>query len=129
MPIQALAVACTTAMTGPNPYVLAQVELVPPKKLKLVFIWITTARISSQLASFAHKQEDLIIVDRAAVQQLCPLLDLVPELYTMKPQAQQSSPKYRLLLSSLRRRTYKAHTASSHQVLWRARLQFSEQLW
>lgn len=43
-----------------------------------------------------HEQEDLIVVDRVAVKQLCPLLEMVPELYTANPEAQISQPHVQL---------------------------------
>lgn len=62
----------------------------PKQKLDLLFIRVTTARISSQLESFVHEQKGLIVVDRVAVEQLCPLLEMVPELYTTNPETQIS---------------------------------------
>lgn len=37
-------------------------------------------------------QEDLIVVDRFAVQQLCPLLEMVPDFYMVSPKKQKSPP-------------------------------------
>ncbi|KAL3148758.1 hypothetical protein ABBQ38_014169 [Trebouxia sp. C0009 RCD-2024] len=59
--------------------------------IELVFIWITTAKASSKLASYTRQQQDLIIVDQVAIRRLCPLLDYYPELYTIQPRMQESN--------------------------------------
>ncbi|KAL3150993.1 hypothetical protein ABBQ38_012866 [Trebouxia sp. C0009 RCD-2024] len=68
--------------------------------IELVFIWITTAKASPKLASYSRQQQDLIIVDQAAIRRLCPLLHYFPELYKAEPGMQESTSSSRLQLAT-----------------------------
>ena len=60
--------------------------------MELVYVWVTTAKASTKLLTYTSQQQDLIVVHREASPRLCPLLDLAPESYTVKPLSVASTP-------------------------------------
>lgn len=50
------------------------------QQVKLVFVWVTTATVFIHVASYAAKQQDLIIIGHGALKHLCPLRNQISEL-------------------------------------------------
>ncbi len=57
-------------------------EAEPACILQLVFVWVTTGRLGPKALGLISERPGLILVGRQAIGRLCPLLDVLPQLYT-----------------------------------------------